>query len=309
MSWRWLSYRGAVGLLIAAVLSSGACSSSSPRPPAAAPLESWANVAATLAPEMNTRSPNPCQRGVAACLDILVNEMQTRAERLASECDHNALFATMYLRMTEAIRGAVRAGRFNNPRLTIHLTAWFAHFYFKAIDAWHSGNVAAVPGAWQIAFQASASGDQWGLGDLLLGMNAHISRDLPFAVAGVIGNTPTSLDPDHDFALVNTLILQISQGVLQEVASRFDPTVAAGEVPFALGAGQTFGQIVTAWRTESWQSGVELAGAATPVPNAISEKVEATAESRAQAIHASLTYLPVIEGPAARDAYCAADHG
>ena len=109
--------------------------------------------------------------------------MHRRLAPLAARCDHDALFAQMYLRTTEAFWAAARAGRFRHRAAMAHLDAWFARYYLDARDTWHAGRRASVSQAWQVAFRASAARSVRGMGDLLLGMNAHISRDLAHVVA------------------------------------------------------------------------------------------------------------------------------
>ena len=117
-----------------------------------------------------------------------IDEFERQVVRIAAKNppgrDHAAGIAlatsVMYLRVTQAVGRAEPS--FAAHQYLAHLDAVFARLYFAAYDDWRAGRRAAVPLAWQIAFEASDSGRVTGVGDLLLGMNAHISRDLPFAV-------------------------------------------------------------------------------------------------------------------------------
>ena len=64
-----------------------------------------------------------------------------------------------------------------------HVDAVFARYYTDAYYNWQSGNRAAVPRAWLTALDAAKNKKVSGTGDLLLGMNAHINRDLPYVMA------------------------------------------------------------------------------------------------------------------------------
>jgi hypothetical protein len=259
----------------------------------------WDSVAESLGPGVVEGSPNPCQAGSPACFDILIAEMQQRADELTATCDHNALFATMYLRMTEEIQRAHDDGRFERPEATVNLTAWFAKHYFDAFDAWQDGDQDAVPRAWRIAFEAADERSVRGIGNLLLGMNAHVSRDLPYVVADVLDEVPPSIDPDY--ALVNQLIEDLSAEVIREVGERFDPSIRPAELPLALGGAPSFGALVTLWRSDSWQKGTAMVGSG----ESVADQVEFEATSRALALIPEVRYLPFVEGPEVRDAFCA----
>jgi hypothetical protein len=93
----------------------------------------------------------------------------------------------------------------------------------RAYGGWNAG--AAVPQAWQIAFAGARSGNMSGLGDLLLGMNAHINRDLPYVFAGLVLVTPdgASRKPGHE--KVDVFLNMVAPSLLAEEAARFDPTI------------------------------------------------------------------------------------
>ena len=143
----------------------------------------WDRIAKTLTPALDPTSTNPCNRGSVGCIDAALKEMKRRERALTASCDHNVMFAYTY-RMTTA---AFRAGwprDFASPAYIAHLDGTFAEYYFDAYDTWSSGR-GTVSEAWRIAFDAAHARSVSGLGDMLLGINAHISRDLPFVLADV----------------------------------------------------------------------------------------------------------------------------
>jgi hypothetical protein len=73
----------------------------------------------------------------------------------------------------------------------------FAKYYTDAYYANRDGNRSAVPRSWLTAFDAARDKKATGVGDLLLGMNAHINRDLPFVLAatGLVKPDGTSERP------------------------------------------------------------------------------------------------------------------
>jgi hypothetical protein len=264
-------------------------------------LQRWDEVEASLVPGLDESSSNPCQRGDRSCLDIVIAEMRARLEPLVDDCDHDLLFATMYLRMTEQVRNAYDSGRLENPAFTSHLTAWFARYYFRAYDDWHDGNIDAVPRAWQVAFEAADDRRVRGLGNLLLGMNAHVSRDLPYVVADLLDTPQREIDPDY--ALVNSLIVDLSDDLVEDVAERYDPSLHLVVIPLGLGA-DSFGEVVRLWRTESWDKGNDLLGSDGHPRDTEIRLIEGDAVDRTEIIMPEVRYLPVIENADPRDKYC-----
>ena len=119
-------------------------------------------------------------------MDGVVTEMTNRFGDLANSCDHDAVFALVYLRTTEEYRRTVAADPlfFADTAYVNREDAVFADDYFEAYDGWHAG-AGTAPQAWAIAFEAAERREVSGGGNILLGMNAHINRDLPFALASM----------------------------------------------------------------------------------------------------------------------------
>ena len=76
--------------------------------------------------------------------------------------------------------------------------------------------------------------------------------------------------------------------------------------PFGLGNWTLF-QMVSGWRENAWRNAEALISAPTPAARAlVAAEIEATANSAAQTILASQSYLPLVQSSTARDAHCAA---
>jgi hypothetical protein len=169
--------------------------------------ERWQALQQTLQQRFDQDATNACVRGATTCVPLVVAEMRRRLDVLARQCSHLAPFALMYLRVTAGVEEAQSRGeRFRDLPYLAHLDAVFARFYFRAFDAWRNGSDREVPAAWRLAFEAGERRVVSGIGDLMLGMNAHISRDLPFALAasGLQGTDGQSALPD--FNAVNALL-------------------------------------------------------------------------------------------------------
>jgi hypothetical protein len=251
-------------------------------------------------------SPDLCASGSSSCLVTTIAEMQAQFETQASSCDHDAVFSLAYLRTTQTYAWARdQRGYFADTAWVNHEDSLFAGYFFTAFDAYSAGSP-EVPPAWQIAFDAAKYHQVTALGDALLGMNAHINRDLPFVLAsvGLTSSDGTSHKPDHD--KVNLFLSATIGPLLNEIAARFDPTVTE------YGSLGTAGVLllIEGWRELAWDNAELLVDAPSPAVRAVfSQQIETAAAIEAEAIVATNSYLPVIQSPAIRDAYCAAHYG
>lgn len=237
-----------------------------------------------------------------AVLDGVLREMTQRLDPLTAACDHNALFAATYLLTTRTVRAAAVAGEFDSPEFISHFAEAFAARYFDSRDAWISGNISDIPEAWVVAYEASDDRRVSSVGDLLLGMNAHISRDLAFVVADTI---PVEDDSrERDFLHFNDLVARAGPEILETLRTVYDPTITA-LVPFGLFGGSSFEALITTWRAESYANGRLMASAATAADREIvAARVEEIAAQRAQLIRLATNYLPVIGDVSGRDDRC-----
>jgi hypothetical protein len=198
-----------------------------------------------------------CPRGQLRCPRRVVGEMTRRWEPLDEGCDHRAVFALTYLRTTEEYLRTVTSDPhfFSRPRWVNHEDAVFAELYFRAYDRFVRGD--RIPEAWRIAFDANASPNVTGSGDLLLGMSAHINRDLPYALAhvGLRKRDGRSRKLDHD--RVNAFLARVGEPLLRELGDRYDPIfdLAVATSPAAETAAL---QTVFAWRENAWRNAERL---------------------------------------------------
>jgi Family of unknown function (DUF5995) len=267
----------------------------------------WSTLLPSLSPQYDPNDPNICTSGKPQCVDAVAKEMTKRFKPLSDSCSHNALFSLLYLRVTNHVGEAVRTpGRFDDPGFISHEDAVFASYYFNAFDAYKNGNLVATPGAWKIAFDAARDHSVQGIGNLLLGMNAHINRDLPFVLyrMGLFNSDGTSRKSDHD--KVNSVLFSAYYDAAVDGARRFDPSVAPSDTP---GSGELSIQSVVGWREEAWRNAERLASAANDADRAvIAAQIEQAATLEAQVIKAAYSYDGITSSSASRDVYCAAHH-
>lgn len=272
------------------------------------PFVGWSALLPSLALPYDPASPDDCIAGRSQCVDKTIREMTRRFDPLASSCDHNAIFSLTYLRVTQEYRRTIDEPFFDDTSFVNYEDTVFAHYYFAAYDSWAAGRTENVPPAWRIAFNAAAQHTVSALGDLFLGINAHVQRDLPFVLYSIGLTAPdgTSRKPDHD--RVDEILNRVTDPVIAEIARRFDPTIDDTNLPTMFDEATVF-QVIAAWREKAWRNAEALAAAPTPAArDLVVAQIENDAASEARMIVASTAYLPLTGGSASRDAYCAIHH-
>src|SRR5262245_58837679 len=269
------------------------------------PFVGWTALLPTLSLPYDATSPDDCIAGRAQCVDKVIRQMSRQLEPLASACDHDAIFSLTYLRVTQEYRRTIDTPYFDDTPFVNHEDVIFAGYYFSAFDAWQAGRTANVPPAWRVAFDAASDQAVSANGNLLLGINAHVQRDLPFVLysVGLVKPDGTSRKPDHD--RVDQILNRVTDDLVAEIARRFDPTIDDTNLPTTLDDFALF-QLLAGWRETAWRHAELLAQAPTPeAREAVALEIEGYAASQARSIRAATQYPPLIGGRAARDAFCA----
>jgi hypothetical protein len=273
------------------------------------PVTDWSTLLPGLSPQYSPNDPNICNSGKPQCIDAVVKEMAKRYKPLADSCSHNALFSLLYMDVSKQVAIADRtAGYFQDPGFISHEDAVFASYYFNAFDAWKNGDILHTPGAWQVALDAAKNEQVQGIGNLLLGMNAHINRDLPYVLysIGLVAPDGSSRKPDHD--KVNQTLYDAYDMAIGEGARRFDPSLSQYTGASASDSGI---QSVIAWREEAWRNAERLARATSDAERAaIGQQIDQAANVEAELIKAGYSYGASGQGgsAASRDAFCAVHH-
>jgi hypothetical protein len=302
---------GALAVLVAAAVLA---------PPASAEEEDplfvpWSQLLPGITAAYDPTAADDCTAGRLKCVDHVIREMARRFEPLAAACNHDAMFSLMYLRTTEEYRRVAATGTFfRDTNFVNHQDVVFANLYFEAFDDWHSTNAARraeTPEAWAIAFDAADRRLVTGTGNMLLGMSAHVNRDLPFALAeiGIIRPDGTSRKDDHD--KVNQFLNSVIQPLFLEAAATLDDSVDDGNLPFTTLDETATLQMLVAWREQAWRNAERLVTAATTADRArVAQEIEDFAAIEAQLLVAATSYGPLdwLQGRRAhRDAFCAAN--
>ena len=237
--------------------------------------------------------PKPfCPQQRDRCLMRLLGRMERNYERLV--CDHNSAFSLLYWRTTEGILDANRSGEFSDRPFWNQLTYAFGAYYLNALRSWRKDKTSRTPKAWRIAFRAAGNERVSSAGDIWLGINAHVNRDLAFVYYQL------GLDDYADHLHVNTVLARAQLVVFPELVATLDPAFA-NQTP----GDPTLTLDVFAWRERAWDNAQRLAAA----PNAkarglIAAKIERNAVTTANRIRAA--FPATAEANQTRNAFCAA---
>ena len=198
------------------------------------------------------------------------------------------------MRTTQTFLETIDEINYNNPATVIREDALFAEYYFRAYDAYHTRK-GYVPPVWQIAFDAAQQRSVAGAGNLLLGFNAHIQRDLPFVLYELyLQGHPVSYE---DHTRVNKFLQQVN--ISPEIARKFDPTVDNAD------NSQQF-QLITQWREGAYRNFERLRDANTYTQRLqIAAEIEAYTAATAFLLRRTFSYPPGTNS-SERDAYCQA---
>lgn len=234
-----------------------------------------------------------CPTGADACLDTIVNQMQTNYNTIG--CSHNSAFADLYLFVTKNMRTAIRGGRFTDVPLMNRLTQTFGTYYLDAYNSWKANSTSTkVPEAWRITFNSAKNKQTSTLGDIYLAINAHVNRDLAFAYyqSGV----PSSAD----HLKVNDILSETQVPAFAHISLHLDNTLPAQVLAQPTNVDLDF----LAWRDQAYSFAQQLAAAPDAAARGvIAQKIEANAVAHANAIKAAFptNWLANLN----RDAYCA----
>lgn len=215
-------------------------------------------------------SPETGQPGSSTAADDLeriLARMERRLDELRAVGDDRRIFLAVYATMTRAVHDGTRTGRFMDPAWTAALTARFAGLYFEAAGAWESGG-AACPRPWCAAFAAAGQPRVSVIEHALLGINAHIVYDLPFAVAATMREAGDVVDGRlhgdtlvrrrHDYEVVNHILAETIASA-QTVLSR-ESRVSALLDTLALRLDEYAAEaLLRVSRTQGWHNALAIA--------------------------------------------------
>ena len=241
-----------------------------------------------------------CRRATMRCVDGNLRRLQRAVDRFG--CDHRAVFATTYLTLTKVFRDAMLRDRhlFRDRRYLIYEDTLFANYYFNMLHAVDRGR--PIPQAWQVAIDAAARGDDNAAQDMLLGINAHVQRDMPYVVAslGLVTREGHTRKPDHD--VMNNVLNEAYEPVVQAIQQRYDPIVSLTNASWDPADDVAGLELVKGWREGVWRNAERLVNAKSAAERSqVVDSIETNAATWARMM--STPQLPP-GYRARRDAYC-----
>ena len=170
-----------------------------------------------------------------------------------------AWFNRVYLTVTSSVQSSVDGPMFEAPAYVAELDVIFANLYFDALRAYLTDQE-RVPRAWWPVLAGGERTDVAPLQFAIAGMNAHINRDLPVALASLWRAPVTPLPAlevqRRDYERVNTLLAAVEteakawflSGPWQELARAFhgvDDVIAMFSVVEARDAAWVQGEVLS----------------------------------------------------------------
>jgi hypothetical protein len=153
-------------------------------------------------------------------------------EHLVAAGDRRAIFASVYTLTTLRMAESIDNGNYTNTTWMQNYQVEFANHYRKALRDYELGNIGAVPVPWRRAFDAAEGGQTLIIQDALLGMNAHINFDLPFAIERV-KLSPNTASRYLDHTRVNDVLATVGDEIISALGGLYGSNYAA--VDAALG--------------------------------------------------------------------------
>lgn len=257
----------------------------------------WTDYLPSFTSGYEPSSENDCKAGRIQCVDAVIREMYRRYDPLLAACSHSSMFALTYLRTTEQYRAsATTEGFFTDPGFINHQDVVFARYYFDAWDAYYhpTSSTGPVSESWRIAFEQADGRKVNGTGSMLLGMSAHVNRDLPQVLAsiGLVKPDGSSRKPDHD--KVNQFLNQVIEPLIDEAAARLDPTVDDAQVDGTTMDETGFLQLLVSWREMAWRNAERIVAAPDEASRqAVIASIEQQAAMEAWFIVAATSYSPL----------------
>lgn len=147
-------------------------------------------------------------------------------EHLIAAADRRAIFASVYTLTTRRMAESIDANDYANGSWMRSYQTEFANHYRKALNDYATGQRGRVPAAWLTSFDAAATGQTLIIQDALLGMNAHINYDLPFAIERV-KISPNTASRYLDHVQVNTVLASVGDEIVRALGTLYGSNYVA----------------------------------------------------------------------------------
>jgi len=201
-----------------------------------------------------------------------LQSIECLADAMYARGDCIGVFLYIYKYVTLSISSAISQKEFINNTWRNQYLIGFANLYRISLWNFHKGNQTAMPGSWVIALQQAHDDAGLVLQYILLGMNAHINRDLAHAIYGV-GTEPNRDEKIADHEKVNGILAGVFNTTVQVIAEKYEPILAKWYGMDSSAENAIFSIGMKDARELAWDEAVQM----TDVPQnatSIEEKIE-----------------------------------
>jgi hypothetical protein len=204
------------------------------------------------------RTADPAVLSLLAEPYVTVEDAERRLaaleRRFRESGDRRAVFLTVYAGVTRAVADAIERDAFEDPQWVADYLVTFADFYRRAAFAHETGRLASVPSAWRLAFRAAEREQALVLQHAALGVNAHVTFDLAFALFAVgVGEDGDRRARYADHRRINRVLWRLVDVTLDRLAERYDPVIRVLDGPVGPLLGRLwFGALVVGREVAWW---------------------------------------------------------
>lgn len=195
--------------------------------------------------------------------------------------DGRGLFLEVYATSSESVNGFIKDRKFKNPYWVNQLLISFGNIYREIILGELVGDVKNVPKAWREVFKAIKDKSPRLSSELMAAMQAHISRDMVFALLEVKTNFKSQT--------VKADYLKIAEALKNETPDIWKEIKSYGQMRQLLPL-KWEEEILVAWtinlRKRAWTRAKNIAACKTPAEaQKMRAEVETNAENRIEEIN------------------------
>jgi hypothetical protein len=163
-------------------------------------------------------------------IDDIIIELREIERILLEARDRRVIFVTAYRVFTQELqlRISVNAGthEFIDVTWVERCALAFAELYRSALMIFEANEV--IPDVWRLSFETAVKNKGTMILDLLLGMNAHINRDLPhalFQLRDLIGTDEQRDLRRQDYTAINRVLSSAVDPIQQKISELYLPVL------------------------------------------------------------------------------------
>lgn len=223
-------------------------------------------------------------------MDDVLQRMESVLEHSERAGDHRAVFQRVYLLMTHEMKQRLASGLFLDRAWMEQVLIRFAQSYFDALESF---GTADCPPAWQLAFDQAATRRGYVLQDALLGINAHINRDLPFVMEAILRaenvwpDARRMLHRHRDHNAINRVLAELVDKVQDELTARYARLLKVVDAMMGRRDEAMASLILNHCRTTVWYNTERLLDAQEPAERAaVQQEIEQGARTLADIVAA-----------------------